>query len=429
MRIPLLGAIFGIVTGFLLAPLGKPSQPVKIDPGADPGSILAGVQRGSSTARAFAVMSDERLQAIEQLRLAATWRPPETVAGLLEALRELQSVDSRLRSTLQARILLQLVRVNAGAGFEAIAESDLEDRPDILKEYVRLWAAADPKSADAAVRGFEGDASLRTDLAKQAGEVMAGSESRLAVELVLDFNVSFHGGSSLGMAFAKLAEESPLEAAKLASAVEDRQASEWAVKNVMHEWAERDGKAAIDYLRAQEITDTNRSDHWWRALISGWAEADPDAALVGIEEQVPKSRASSLRAEVLKTWAKSEPQAAMDYVRGMNDETERQNQFGRLSGELAGEYPELALEALLQSDRPREGSGLSRTFAEKDWEGTMATLGQWEDPEFRAQAAVSMIEHAHYNGRDLGDDERGPTRRLDRRSAIICPITRGSAGA
>ncbi|MEM7387863.1 MAG: hypothetical protein AAF514_23255, partial [Verrucomicrobiota bacterium] len=146
---------------------------------------------------------------------------------------------------------------------------------------------------------------------------------------------------------------------------------------------------------------------WWTSLLNCFAETDPVKALEAIETEAAATMHRDLRAEVVKTWARSDPEAVMEWVSSsVEDESERQSFYGNLSTTLAVDHPELALDALLASNRPQYGSALFKTFAEEDWEGTAKTMGDWDDADLRARAALSMMDFARSNQLFLGEDER-----------------------
>ena len=284
-------------------------------------------------------------------------------------------------------LLTRYAELDAGGAVATAA--DLNVPPSSLVALYRAWIKSSPSAALASLSKLD-DAKasmIARDLVAQAGDdealvdrILAAVPARLTNELI-------------SISVSRVARESPTEALARARRIADPAARSNAVNQVIRVWAERDPRAALDYVATLDAAA--RRDALNNGLWQQVALADPELALDRIDT-LPADLRAGIQQTALQTLAQKDPQAALARVAQMPRGEVRQQLLQTVARGFAEHDPDAALQWARSLDPPEPGvlaiviSGL----AAKDPMRAIDVAAQIESPMEQTQAMRSAYMSA-----------------------------------
>lgn len=248
-------------------------------------------------------------------------------------------------------LLTRYAELDAGGAVAAAADLDLP--PMSLVALYRAWVKSSPTAALAALSKLD-DAKvsmIASGLVAQAGDdealvdrILAAVPARLSNDLI-------------SISVSRIAQESPTEALARASNIADPAMRSSAVSQAIRVWAQRDPRAALDYVAT--LDSAAQRDAFHNGLWQQVALAEPELALDRIDT-VPADLREGVEQTALQTLAQKDPQAAL----------------ARLAQVPRGQMRQQFLQTV------------ARSFAERDADGALAWARSLQPPEPGVLAAV-----------------------------------------
>lgn len=381
------------------------------------------------------LLDDSDTNEADRLHAMATWPLPDK-ASCWYLLEKLEGRENPLPIGLLAqRILHRLASLDLEETFDRLDEKKgWRTRGDLLSLLCQRWAKSDLSAVADRIESMTDLGNLKTRLIQTAIDHSGSEAVALGVELLVKYQLDPGTGDRFPRLFGTLAKAHPDLAAAQAMRIASPDHRTRALEIVLREWGTIDAEAAAAFVLADPSLGTlnpsiNRRSALWSAVAEGLAKNDPGLALQRFEQWTGRRDVGM----VVQAMARSDPRAAYEWLK-KNEPDRRWNAESLAKSwaavdtdealswarNLEGEKQAQALTGIARTIRDADPAEAFRLYAEagngdginilirksanRDWGGTLETLRQWEDPQLRANAALSMLEHAYAVSRPLGED-------------------------
>jgi hypothetical protein len=323
----------------LLSPAADDEGQPSTRPRAEPSTVEAlgaGVQSTAQRAALYAAAARADVSGINaMLTQAASFSDPAARAFAIDVL------------------ITRYGELDPGGAVAAAARVDIS--PETLTSVYYAWLKSSPTAALAALS--------KLDDAK-ASMIASGLIARLGnddalVDRVIGALPARLAANLMTTAIFRVARDSPTEAIKRAERIADPSVRASAVSQVLYLWAQRDPRAALEYV--DRLPAQARRDAFNGGMWSQIATAEPELLLERIDT-LPADQRPGLEQMALQSLAQRDPQAAL----------------ARLAAIPRGEQRQQFLQAI------------ARSFGERDAAGALAWARSLQPPE--PGVVVSVIQ-------------------------------------
>lgn len=361
-----------------VAPLPVAPRPPAAVPSVAPTGIPAGV--GGPSVEALLAGFDRRKPVESNLRilqkiLAAT---PEELAKVVRGMAGIWRNDPGWEQAKQAA-LQRWVEVAPEA---AIAWAKTAQRqgvePHEAASVFAVLAAIDPKRALSEARALASPMLQRQAL-HHVLEAMAQTDPRQALRMAEEMPAQLKQQAPF-LVFMAWANRDPAGAAAGLAEIKDMGMRRQAIGAVAHRWAERDPQAAFAWIRG--LPEPGQRMDVMRGLFGQMGARSPELAL-DLAAELPRHQQLQMQKELVGGWARTDPEAAREWVLSRTDPVEQQKMIVAAAAHFDWMAPDRAA-AMLEKLPP----GSARDNAVQNLVRSWA----WSDPAGAREFAASLPE-------------------------------------
>lgn len=185
-----------------------------------------------------------------------------------------------------------------------------ETRRSTLRGIYSRWARQDPKAAAVTTAGLP--PSDRADALESVAQHWAASEPEAAIQWVLSLEASADRRRAERAVVNALEQEQPAKAAAFVAMLPDSEHSATLLESALGRWAGLDLNAAAGWL--EQKPDGLRRRAGYRKLAQVALRTDLQRATAFALQTSPDDGYNSVREEVARRWAESDPEAATKWL-------------------------------------------------------------------------------------------------------------------
>ena len=375
----------GFATGWILngSPASRPDGVVTLVDGSVKEAVAGQLQPGSPPPRVGAVVSPGFASRLDELaHMRAPFRRARAIDEIADGLDFTEIRDA----------------------LSTIETQGLRDRDEIRLQLLSRWAELEPEAALEYARklpsGF-----IAPDAIKAVVESWFANDAGAAEQGVEKMPESFAKQIAWGVLVASVAETDPKRALTM---LHGTTLSVSAVDAMFEKWAEIDPEEAATH--AARFPPGFTRDFAMRRASENFAEADRERALAWAQSlsgsQITgatiERREPGPLAAILGTWMKEDAQAARQWLEALPDDFAKVDVLALLSGELADEEPDKAVEvAVMMPAGAAQDSALRKlvgSWARKDFAGALA-WAQEQGAEVRQVLLPPLVQQLAWRDR------------------------------
>jgi len=241
------------------------------------------------------------------------------------------------------------------AGGAATAAAELKISPATLTTLYQAWLKSSPTAALASLSKLDNAQASMIAAGLVAG---LGNDDALVDEVIGALPPSV-AASLVAARVARLAQDSPADAMKRAESIADSTARASAVRQVLFVWAQRDPRAALEYVDG--LPGAAKRDAFNSGLWGQMVTTNPELLLDRVD-MLPAEQRPGLEQMALQSLAQRDPQAAIARL-GEMPRGERRQQLLQSVARSFGEHDPAAALAWARSLQPPEPGVLVQVIA------------------------------------------------------------------
>ena len=238
-----------------------------------------------------------------------------------EALAQASQIqDARLRQAVIGQIARAIIASNPAEALAALAEMPLNNAYFLaLSQSFTEWASQDPKAALAGA--LQLPANRNRDMALESViRAWTGNDPQGLLAWAGTQGEGATRNTAIKSAIGTLSKEDPVQAMGLVANLTNVSLRSNLTVSIAGEWAQDDPKSAADWVLQNTGGDTLRKS--LKSIIDPLSSTDPQSA-VALLTKMPGGGGTQIAAvqEIAKNWAEIDPQADLNWLKYLNDNT------------------------------------------------------------------------------------------------------------
>lgn len=279
----------------------------------------------------------------------------------------------------------------------ALEEEKTGLRMQNLTSIASQWAQSDPRAAIQAVAELA-DRNLYNRVHAHIIHQWASQDAQQALDYLMAQPASPQRKNELTIVFAQLARQDPADALARAESLPPA-LQQAALNSIIYPWAQQDPQAVSDWMLSQDNRELSFMAAY--AVAQNMINSDIDAAMIWLDE-LPEGYAKAVTPTLVASLANNDPQRAADWIQQLDDAQTRAQAERTLASNWARSDPQAAAGWVAEQapeQRPGLYSQLTPNWYQFDPDAAVEFARGLENSTERDQALLNLLWLAQRDGR------------------------------